>query len=323
MNILVTGSQGTLGKPLVRELRARGHNVYGCDLKHSEDPQQFRADVAEYRQIKGMFAVEKFDLVYHLAAEFGRENGKHYYEALWKANQVGTRNVIDLCLKYGARMVLAGSSEAYGDNLTNGAGELTEELLDDKVGTFHNEYALSKWAQERQVFIAAKNDGLKSIVLRFFNSYGPGEYYTPYRSVVCLFCYRLMFGLPITVYKNYHRVFMYVDDWCRTVANVADRFDSLKHQVYNVGGTEYRSVEELARIIQGQLGTDGTIEWKEKEAANVTNKLPNVDLAALDLGHELRVTLEDGVARIIAWMREVYDEQGRLKSVSPLQHVSQ
>ena len=47
--VLVTGSQGTLGKPLVRELRRRGHEVWGTDLQHQADPQYVRADVAEYR----------------------------------------------------------------------------------------------------------------------------------------------------------------------------------------------------------------------------------------------------------------------------------
>lgn len=342
MKILVTGSQGTLGRPLVRELRRRGHDVYGCDLRHSEDPQETRADVADYRQLErvfddaAVFPMEKvhgFDLVYHLAAEFGRHNGQEYYEQLWRTNQIGTRNVIELCKSYDSRLILAGSSEAYGEGIAKAyyrgqGGDLSdyglrEQLLDSTVGTFHNEYALSKWAQERQVMIAAKNSKeevchrLNAVILRFFNAYGPGEYYTPYRSVVCLFCYRLMFGIPITVYRNYHRVFMYVDDMMQTLANAAERFDSLPEKVYNVGGEEYRSVEELVSVITNQLTRDklfvSHVEYEDKESANVTNKRPNIDLARRDLGHDPKVTLEEGVARTIAWMREAYDENGRLR----------
>jgi dTDP-glucose 4,6-dehydratase len=168
--------------------------------------------------------------------------------------------------------------------------------------------------QEQQVFVAAKNEGLKAVVLRFFNAYGPGEYYNDYRSVVCLFCYRLMKNLPITVYENYHRVFMYVDDWAKTVANVAERFDSLPAgnrisgvPVYNVGGSEYRSIEELVTVISDQLGgTFSRVTVLPKEKANVTNKKPDISAAIKDLGHDPSTTLEVGVAFTLEWMKKIY-----------------
>jgi dTDP-glucose 4,6-dehydratase len=314
MRILVTGSEGTLGKPLARELTSRGHDVYGCDLTHNENNKIIRADVTNLRQLQKAFTHSEPDLVYHLAAEFGRHNGEQYYEQLWNTNQVGTQNVINLCLRHKSRFVLAGSSEAYGESNQR---ILHEEWLDVYKPNFYNQYALSKWAQEQQTFIAALNSKLNAVVLRFFNAYGEGEYYNPFRSVVCLFCYRLMHGLPITVYENYHRVFMHVDDWARTVANVADRFDSLPRRnnhfyntpIYNIGGTEYRSVQELATIIMNQLGyagLDRLVTVLPKENANVTNKRPDVSLAHVDLGHNPTITLEEGVTRTITWMNKVY-----------------
>lgn len=324
MKILVTGSAGTLGRVLVAELRRRGHQVFGCDLKHSDDPQEMRADVSERRQLARVFdAFGPFDLCYHLAAEFGRLNGEEFYEDLWKSNCIGTRNVIEECIRTGTRLAFASSSEAYGETATyqpDKDGLLPESLLDAFAPAFHNEYALTKWANERQIHIAAKNRGLNAVVLRFFNAYGPGEYYTPYRSVVCLFIYRLMFGLPITVYSNYHRVFMYVDDWARTVANVADRFDSLPREArwigsrwgmvptYNVGGEEYCSVETMKDKIVALLGgTQSEISHLDAEKANVTNKRPDITLAKRDLGHDPKTTLDEGLPITIEWMRRTYD----------------
>ena len=83
--ILVTGSRGTLGRLLVKELRLRGHDVWQCDLQHCEQPQYLRADVANYRQLERVFE-QKYDYVYHLAAEFGRLNGEEYYDTLWQTN---------------------------------------------------------------------------------------------------------------------------------------------------------------------------------------------------------------------------------------------
>lgn len=96
--ILVTGSCGTLGRPLVKELRKRGHTVYGCDLQHQRDPQYIRADISKFRQLERVFE-QKYDYVYHLAAEFGRLNGEEYYENLWETNVIGTRNILEMCVK--------------------------------------------------------------------------------------------------------------------------------------------------------------------------------------------------------------------------------
>lgn len=307
--ILVTGSQGTLGKKLVGELEARGHEVWGADLMHGEG-RLVRTDISEARQVASTFEMVKPEVVYHLAAEFGRMNGQHYYEQLWKHNCIGTRNIIDACSKSGVHLVFASSSEAYGDAANLGA--LEEDILLSHVPSFHNEYALTKWTNEKQIDIAVRNDNLKATILRFFNAYGPGEYYTPYRSVVTLFGYRLMKGLPITVYKDYHRVFMYVGDWVRTVANVAERIDVLEkvpqpQRVYNIGGEEYRSIEELVEMIVERLGgTKSEITYLPKEAANIQNKRPSIARAKEVLGHECRVSLAEGLDSTIAWLKEMY-----------------
>src|SRR4030042_25742 len=112
--ILVTGSKGTLGTPLVEELKKRGHEVWQCDLQHQRDDNYIRADVAEYRQLERVFE-QKYDYVYHLAAEFGRINGEEYYDTLWETNVIGTRNVLELQKIKGFRLIFASSSEIYGD----------------------------------------------------------------------------------------------------------------------------------------------------------------------------------------------------------------
>ena len=98
--ILVTGSKGTLGQPLVAELAARGHEVWSCDLQHQADDNYFRADVANYRQLERVFE-QNYDYVYHLAAEFGRINGEEYYDTLGESNVIGTRNILEWQKKKG------------------------------------------------------------------------------------------------------------------------------------------------------------------------------------------------------------------------------
>ena len=110
MRILVTGSKGTLGTPLVKELSRRGHDVWGCDLQHQRDGNYIRADVSNYRQLERVFEANQYDFVYHLAAEFGRINGEEYYDTLWETNVIGTRNILELQKKKGFRLIFASSS---------------------------------------------------------------------------------------------------------------------------------------------------------------------------------------------------------------------
>ncbi len=89
--ILVTGGVGAVGTYLVKELRSRGHEVFVADHKHTREPNYARCDVGEFRQVERLWTgggweqgslskPHKFDVVYHLAAEFGRWNGEDFYE---------------------------------------------------------------------------------------------------------------------------------------------------------------------------------------------------------------------------------------------------
>jgi len=150
-----------------------------------------------------------------------------------------------------------------------------------------------------------KRYGNQCVRLRFFNAYGPGEYYHNYRSVVCLFVYRALRALPYQVYEGYHRVFMYIDDFIPTLANVVDNAG----EVYNVGGEEFRSVRELSDLILDYLGTDDRyVTYLPEDKHNVQNKRPDIARAKGAFGHDPRTTLEQGVPRTIEWMKQVYFE---------------
>jgi len=100
-------------------------------------------------------------------------------------------------------------------------------------------------------------------------------------------------------------VFMYIDDFIPTLANACDRF--VAGEVYNIGGREFRSVEDLSRLILASLGRDDElVEYLPEDRHNVQNKRPSIEKAMRDLGHNPLVTLEDGVPRTIEWMKQFY-----------------
>ena len=299
MKILVTGSQGTLGKPLVQELRKRGHEVFGCDLMHQKDDNYFRCDISEYRQIEKVLE-NKFDLIYNLAAEFGRINGEEYYEKVWKSNVIGLRNILELQKIYGFKLIHASSSEIYGDIKSDYIDESLEPVPQQ------NDYAISKRVNELQCKNFIDRYDNQIMILRFFNAYGPGEYYNNYRSVVCLMCYRALHNLPYTVFNDYHRVFMYIDDFIETLVNTCENF--IQGEIVNIGGEEYRSVKELSDIILKQVNKDDSlVNYLSQDKHNITNKRPNIEKAKKLFNHNPNTLLEEGVSKTLDWMRKIYE----------------
>lgn len=305
--ILITGVMGTLGRPLRKELQRRGHEVWGVDLQHQADEKYFRADIASFRQLER--AIEQdYDYVYHLAAEFGRINGEEYYDTLWTTNVIGTRNILEIQKNRQFKLVFASSSEIYGDKHKD---ILSEDIPLNHSIIQHNDYAVTKWVNEIQIMNFEKRFGNPIVRLRFFNAYGPGEYYHNYRSVVCLFTYRALHGLPYDVYMGYHRVFMYIDDFIPTLANVVENFNA--GEVYNIGGDEFRSVKELSDLILRHVGIgDSIVRYLPEDKHNVVNKKPDISKAATAFGHHPRIKLEEGVPKTVDWMRQVYADTIRV-----------
>ncbi|SHJ02486.1 NAD-dependent epimerase/dehydratase family protein [Desulfosporosinus lacus] len=299
--ILVTGSKGTLGSRLVEVLQDRGHDVWEVDLQHHLGDKYIRADISEYRQLERVFD-QDYDYVFHLAAEFGRINGEHYYDTLWKTNVIGTRNILEWQLKKGFKLIFTSSSEIYGEAMEP---ILTEDLPLKKTIIQHNDYALTKWANEVQVINFEKKFESPIVRLRLFNAYGPGEYYHSYRSVVCLFIYRALQAIPYEVFEGYYRVFMYVDDLIPTIANAAHNFKP--GEVYNIGGTEYRSVKDLSDLVLKY--TDGNpklVKYLPEDKHNTVSKRPDISKAKTDLAHGPKVLLEEGLPKTVEWMKKIY-----------------
>jgi dTDP-glucose 4,6-dehydratase len=313
-HILVTGSRGVVGQKLVAELSARGHRVFGIDLMHhagergwaqdmSAEPWTYaRCDIGEFRELERILqAAGPFDLVYNCAAEFGRWNGEDYYEQLWRSNAVGMHNLLELQRHWGFRMVHFSSSEVYGD----WTGVMSEDVMDTDEIKQLNDYAMSKWVNEMQIRNAATLYGGEVVRVRLFNTYGPGEWYHPYRSVVCKFVYHALHGLPVKVFRGHHRSSTYVDDCVRTCANIADRFNA--GRVYNIGSSQYHDIETIASLIWAEAGADPAL-LQSCESEKLTTKIKRVDntRAVNELGHRETVTLAEGVRNTVEWMRGEY-----------------
>ena len=301
MKILVTGGLGVVGTPLVKELRERGHDVWVCDQYLSSDPKYIKCDIGMYRQVEHIFEEQSFELVYNLAAEFGRMNGEHFYENLWQTNVVGLKNIIKNQEKYKFRLVHFSSSEVYGDY----QGLMTEDVLEKYPIRQLNDYAITKWVNEQQVMNAANRSGIDSVRVRLFNTFGPGEYYSPYRSATTIFIYHALHEMPYDVYLNHHRSPTYIDDCVSALANITDNFKP--GEVYNICSSEYYSIKDMSDMILEYIGIDDSlVNYITFEEHNTLNKRGDNTKARQDLGYETTVSMREGLARNIEWQKQVY-----------------
>lgn len=314
MKILITGVKGVIGSKLKEKLEKNGHNVFGLDLFHCDEiyghglgkvsnDNYFRCDIAEYRQLEYVIKYVQPDLVYNCAAEFGRWNGEYFYEKVWKSNAIGTKNVIKLQEELGFKLVHCSSSEVYGDY----KDVMYEDILDQKPIVQLNDYAMSKRVNELQIKNSRIMNNTKTVLVRFFNTYGPGEWYHPFRSVNCIFTYNLLHGRPITVFKGHMRTSTYIYDAVETFAKIVDNFKD--GEVYNIASDYEHTIEELADLILKYTKADSSLVnvVDQKEILTTTLKKVNADKIKKDFNHINSISLEEGVKRTVEWMKKYYE----------------
>jgi dTDP-glucose 4,6-dehydratase len=299
--ILVLGGRGTVGRSLVDELARRNHSLIIADRGYFSAPNYYKCDISEYRQIERIFLDHEIAFVYNLAAEFGRWNGEAFYESLWTSNVIGYKHLLRLQEKFRFRMVHFSSSEVYGDY----DGVMAEDVMDTHEVRQMNDYAMTKWVNEMQTLNSATMFNTETVRVRLFNTYGPGEYYSPYRSALCIFCYHAINDLPYTVYLGHRRTSTYVSDCCATLANIFDNFKA--GEVYNIGGLDLHDMKSASDMILKKLGkADSLVTDKEGEPVTTKDKVVDVSKAVRDLNHRSTVPLEEGLSRTLEWMAQVY-----------------
>jgi dTDP-glucose 4,6-dehydratase len=316
----------------VAELLRRKHEVIATDLTHRPDelafslqsdvasPRYVRSDVGEFRQIERVIeGLGPFDYVYHCAAEFGRWNGEDFYENLWRTNVIGTKNIIRLQERSNFRLIHFSSSEVYGD----WPHLMVETVMSDYALKQLNDYAMTKWVNEMQIANSATQFNTETVVVRLFNTYGPGEYYSPYRSVNCRFVYCALMGIPWTVFRGYSRSSVFLTDAVATVGNIVDNFKP--GETYNVGGEQLHTIEELSDIVLDVTGASPElVQYQDMEILTTKQKHVDTSKAKRDLKHEDNYSLRDGVELTTEWMRSAYGLEDGTTTIarSPVTNVA-
>ena len=314
--VLITGGGGFLGSHLADGFLARGDAVIALDtgsqkkVRHLLSHPRFRLVVDSVMNPDIVDALAaRADLIYHLAAVVGVE---HYvgdpYEVL-NVNINGTQNVLRAALKHGRRVVFTSTSEVYGKNPAVPWREDADRVLGPSTIDRWC-YSTSKAAGEH-FCLAFRRLGLPVTILRYFNVYGPRLDRLDVGRVITIFMGQLLRGEPLTVIGDgtQTRCFTYVDDAvAATIA--AGVTTAAEGEVINVGSDVETSVRELAEKMIAIGGGPSTLRFVAQESVygdsyqDVARRVPDVTRMAEILGTRATTSLDDGLARTIAWFRQ-------------------
>lgn len=322
--LLVTGGAGFIGSHLVDVLIADGHDVVVLDdlssgsvanIAHHRGASRFRfvrGSILDQALLGAL--MHDVDGVYHLAALVGVRYVVDDPLLGIRTNVLGTDYVLRQAAQHGIKVLVVSSSEAYGKSSQLPLQEEGDSVIGSTTVPRWS-YALSKLLDEHLALAYARQQGLPTVVVRYFNAYGPRLDPRGYGSVVARFISQAMTGKPLTVYGDGQqtRSFTFVSDTVRGTVLAMER-PAAEGLVFNIGNPSEISILELAQRVREAVGADVPIEHVPLREVfgphfeESRRRLPDITRARRILGFEPEVPLGVGLRRTVDWFREHCNE---------------
>ena len=307
MNIVITGGSGFVGSYLCEKLINDGHKIIVIDnlltgsrenindLLDNENFSFIEHDVQDHIEIE-----DKVDYVLHFASAASPKAYTEHPVNTLKAGSVGTINTLGLAKKHSAEYLLASTSEVYGDPLISPQNE--EYWGNVNPNGERSMYDEAKRFAEAAVATYSRSYGLKTKIVRIFNTYGPRMQLNDGR-VVTNFIVQALRNENITIYGDgtQTRSFSYVED---TVAGIISLMNSTEYDVFNIGNPNEMTVGQLAEKIIELTDSTSEIKYLELPNDDPKQRKPDITKAKTKLNWEPKVNLEEGLTKTITWVEE-------------------
>lgn len=300
MRVLITGGAGFLGAALAHRLVRDGHRVQVLDDLSAGDPARLPREVhltrGDVRDVPRLWTLLRdVECVYHLAARVFVAESVLYPREYNDVNVGGTVSTMEAMRDAGVKRVVFSSSGAvYGDQAHQ---PVHEELEPDP----DSPYAVSKLAAEHYVRTIGRLWGIETVILRVFNAYGPGQFAPVYRApVIPALMKQALRGSSLVIFGDgtQTRDFVYVDDVVDALVAAATA-ESVDRAIINVGSGREISLNDLAQRIG--LVTDRPVHplYSQAKSGGVPRLVADLTLAQKKLGFRPRVSLEEGLRRLL------------------------
>jgi dTDP-glucose 4,6-dehydratase len=306
MRILITGGAGFIGSHLCDRLLAEGHEVIAMDnlvtgsidnIAHLQGHPRFSFvchNVTQYIEVEG-----ELDQIYHFASPASPVDYAELPIQTLKVGALGTHNALGVAKAKGARMLIASTSEVYGDPLVHPQPETYWGNV-NPIGP-RSCYDEAKRFAEAITMAYHQHHGVETRIVRIFNTYGPRMRTNDGRAIPN-FLSQALRGEPITVYGDGQqtRSFCFVDD---LVEGIIRLMNSDEDRPVNIGNPTELTLLEMAEKCKAMTGSESPIVFKPLPQDDPKVRRPDITKAKTVLGWEPKVGLEEGLAKTVDHFR--------------------
>ena len=316
---LITGGAGFIGSHLTELLLADGWAVWALDdlstgsyenVAHLRDHERFHlvVDTMLSRTVVNEL-VNKVDVVYHLGAAVGPRLIVEQPVRTIVTNLEGSEIVLDHCARFGKRVLLASTSEVYGDHRT------TDPLHEDARRVYGPTtqkrwlYADSKAMDEYLALAYRQERNLDFVIARLFNTVGPRQS-GQYGMVVARFVQAAVAGAPLEIHGdgNQTRTFCHVQDTIRALHALMESRETTG-EIYNVGSKNWITITELAQRVLELTGSRSELVYVPYDKVygggidDMLHRLPAIEKIVGAIGWQPERSLDEILTDVIAFAR--------------------
>lgn len=305
---LVTGGAGFIGSHITRALLARDIAVVVLDDlsmgKRSNvpaDAEFIEGNVLDSETCKA--ALDGVDVVFHEAARVSIRSSISGFLPDAETNFMGTLKLLQAAAESKVkRFMFASSMAVYADSAT--PAPITESHTTEPISP----YGIAKLAAEKYCLQLAREFGIDCQVLRYFNTYGPGQTFTPYVGVITIFIRRLLNGESPSIFGDgeQRRDFVHVEDI--VAANMLALETDNPYGLYNVGTGLATSVNDIAKLLVERIDPSIEIMHAAAHAGELRNSIADISAISNALGYKPANRIADRIDEIIEFYRSAEAE---------------
>jgi nucleoside-diphosphate-sugar epimerase len=320
VNALITGGAGFIGSHLAEALLARGDEVYVLDDLSTgslENVAHLQSDPSFHLVVDSVLRpaivnelVHKADVVYHLAAAVGVKTIVEHPVRTLRVNLEGTEVVLAACCTFDRPVLVASTSEVYGDHRSQVPLKETARRIYGATTQKRWAYADSKAMDEFLALAYHEEHGLDAVIVRLFNTIGPRQT-GAYGMVVPRFVERALRNDPIEIYGDGRqtRCFCHVEDTVRALQGLMADIERTSGEIFNVGANNTISMLGLADLIKEMTGSASPyvhIPFDEVYGTGIDDMLhrvPCTDKVRAAIGWQPEHSLPEILADVVAGAR--------------------
>lgn len=308
--ILVTGCAGFIGSNFVRQFKAQfpdatiiGIDNFATGRKSEVDPSItfYEGSIADADLVEKIFTKHSPEFIFHFAALPRVSYSVEEPVKTSETNILGTLTLLQAAKNHKAkRFIFSSSSSVYG-----GAANLpTAEA--DNIPNPKSPYALQKYASEHACRIFSDLHGLDTVVLRYFNVFGPGQYGdSPYATVIAAWLESIYSPQKKQLFLEgdgkQSRDFSYVDNVVDANILAMQSEKKFKGDIFNIANGERIDLLQTKELIEKYTGTKLNLENRPERLGDVKHSHADIAKARKILGFSPRISFAEGLKRTIAW----------------------